>query len=293
MSEPMQFRAPTPLEYFATLVADDASLSLVEAAVAIAQSEFPELDTQTVLGEIDDLAERLKRRIPADAVPLQRLRWLNRFFFQELGFAGNVNDYYDPTNSYLHAVLRTRRGIPITLAVLYVEFATQIGLPAHGVSFPGHFLVKLRLKGGVQQGEVVIDPFTGQSLSRDELDELVAPYKRSHGLTGEFDVPLGLFLQSAPPRDVLARMLRNLKEIHRASADWARLVAVLDRMVVLLPQAWEERRDRGLALAELGQDAQALEDIGAYLANRPDAEDAPALAERAAELRRPGRRQLH
>ena len=293
MSEPMQFRAPTPLEYFATLVADDASLSLIEAAVAIAQMEFPDLDTQAVLADIDALADRLKRRIPADAVPLQRLRWLNRFFFQEVGFAGNVNDYYDPANSYLHTVLRTRRGIPITLAVLYVELATHIGLPAHGVSFPGHFLVKLRLQGGSQQGEVVIDPFTGQSLSREELDELVAPYKRSHGLTGDFDVPLGLFLQSAPPRDVLARMLRNLKEIHRAAGDWLRLVAVLDRMVVLLPQAWEERRDRGLALAELGQDAQALEDIGAYLAHCPDAEDASGLAERAAELRRPGRRQLH
>lgn len=293
MSEPMQFRAPTPLEYFATLVADDASLSLIEAAVAIAQVEFPDLDTQAVLGDIDALADRLKRRIPADAVPLQRLRWLNRFFFQEVGFAGNVNDYYDPANSYLHAVLRTRRGIPITLAVLYVELATHIGLPAHGVSFPGHFLVKLRLQGGSQQGEVVIDPFTGQSLSREELDELVAPYKRSHGLTGDFDVPLGLFLQSAPPRDVLARMLRNLKEIHRAAGDWLRLVAVLDRMVVLLPQAWEERRDRGLALAELGHDALALDDIGAYLSHRPDAEDAPGLAERAAELRRPGRRQLH
>ena len=293
MSEPMQFRAPTPLEYFATLVADDASLSLIEAAVAIAQVEFPDLDTQAVLGDIDALADRLKRRIPADAVPLQRLRWLNRFFFQEVGFAGNVNDYYDPDNSYLNAVLRTRRGIPITLAVLYVELATHIGLPAHGVSFPGHFLVKLRLQGGSQQGEVVIDPFTGQSLSREELDELVAPYKRSHGLTGDFDVPLGLFLQSAPPRDVLARMLRNLKEIHRAAGDWLRLVAVLDRMVVLLPQAWEERGDRGLALAELGHDALALDDIGAYLSHRPDAEDPPGLAERAAELRGPGPRQLH
>ena len=293
MSEPMQFRAPTPLEYFATLVADDASLSLIEAAVAIAQVEFPDLDTQAVLGDIDALADRLKRRIPADAVPLQRLRWLNRFFFQEVGFAGNVNDYYDPANSYLHAVLRTRRGIPITLAVLYVELATHIGLPAHGVSFPGHFLVKLRLQGGSQQGEVVIDPFTGQSLSREELDELVAPYKRSHGLTGDFAVPPGLSLQSAPPRAVLGRMLRNLKEIHRAAGDWLRLVAVLDRMVVLLPQAWEERRDRGLALAELGHDALALDDIGAYLTHRRQAEAPPGRAERAAELRRPGRRQLH
>ena len=114
----LPFAAPTALEYFATLVADDASLSLIEAAVAIAQDDYPELDTQAVLSEIDALAERLKRRFPADAVPVQRLRWLNRFFFQELGFCGNVNDYYDPGNSYLHTVLQSRRGIPITLAVL-------------------------------------------------------------------------------------------------------------------------------------------------------------------------------
>src|SRR6185436_14468066 len=118
-------------------------LSLIEAAASIAQDEYPGLDTQAVLAEIDALAQRLKRRIPADAVPVQRLRWLNRFFFQELGFAGNVNDYYDPDNSYLHRVLATRRGIPITLAVLYAELATQIGLTARGVSFPGHFLIKL------------------------------------------------------------------------------------------------------------------------------------------------------
>jgi regulator of sirC expression with transglutaminase-like and TPR domain len=199
MSEPLQFAAPTALEYFSSLVADDASLSLIEAAVSIAQDDYPDLDTQAVLADIDTLADRLRRRIPADAVPVQRLRWLNRYFFRELGFAGNVNDYYDPRNSYLHMVLSTRRGIPITLAVLYIELATQIGLTARGVSFPGHFLIKLRMHTGQQHGEVVIDPFTGHSLSREELDELLGPYKRSHGLMGEFDAPLGLFLQSAPP----------------------------------------------------------------------------------------------
>jgi regulator of sirC expression with transglutaminase-like and TPR domain len=232
MAGPLHFEAPSALDYFASLVADDASLSVVEAAAAIAQDEFPDLDTQSVLAEIDTLAVRLKQRIPADAVPLQRLRWLNRFFFQELGFAGNVNNYYDPANSYLHRVLNTRRGIPITLAVLYIELATQIGLTARGVSFPGHFLVKLKMP----QGEVVIDPFTGQSLSREELDELLLPYKRNRGLTGEFDAPLGLFLQAAQPRDVVARMLRNLKEIHRSAEDWLRLLAVLHRLVVLLPR---------------------------------------------------------
>ena len=289
MAGPLHFEAPSALDYFATLVADDASLPVVEAAVAIAQDEFPELDTQAVLAELDTLADKLRRRIPADAVPLQRLRWLNRFFFHELGFAGNVNDYYDPANSYLHRVLATRRGIPITLAVIYIELATQVGLNARGVSFPGHFLVKLKMP----QGEVVIDPFTGQSLSREELDELLAPYKRSRGLTGEFDAPLGLFLQSAPPRDVIARMLRNLKEIHRSAEDWPRLLAVLNRLVLLLPQAWEERRDRGLTYAELGLNSAAVGDLADYLEHARDAQDRQAISARLAELRRQGTPRLH
>ena len=262
---------------------------MLEAAILVAQDEHPALDAHGVLLQIDALAERLHRRIPLDAVPLQRLRFLNRYFFQELGFAGNVNDYYDARNSYLHEVLTTRRGIPITLALLYIEFAGHAGLSAQGVSFPGHFLVKLRMP----RGEVVIDPFTGHSLSRDDLEERLGPYRRQRGLVGDFEAPLGLFLQAAPPRDVLARLLRNLKEIHRTAEDFARLLAVQERLVILLPQAWEERRDRGLALAELGADEAAAADLAAYLEHCGDADDAPALRLRLAELRRAGTPRLH
>lgn len=282
----LHFEAPTALQYFATLVADDASLSPLEAAIAVAQDAYPQLDVQDTLAQIDELADRLRRRIPADAAPLQRLRQLNRYFFQELGFAGNVNDYYDARNSYLPDVLRTRRGIPITLALLYVELATQIGLQAAGVSFPGHFLVKLHMP----RGEVVIDPFSGHSLSREDLDERLLPYRRQRGLTGEFEAPLGLFLQAAPPRDVIARLLRNLKEIHRTAEDWASLLPVLERLVVLLPEGWEERRDRGLARAELGRFAEAAEDLGCYLDHCPAADDAESLRRRVAELRGAGPR---
>lgn len=284
-----QFQAMTPLEYFAMLVAEDESLSLLEAAVSIAQDDHPRLDTQAVLHQIDGMAQRLRQRIPADAGPRQRLRLLNQFFFRELGFAGNVNNYYDPGNSLLSTVLETRRGIPITLAVLYIELATQIGLTARGVSFPGHFLVKLKLS----EGEVVIDPFTGQSLSRERLDELLLPYRRSQGLVGDLDVPLNLFLQAAPARDVLARMLRNLKEIHRTANDLGRLLAVLNRLVVLLPEAWEERRDRGLVHAELGAADRAELDLAAYLAHSPDAPDREAIAERLLSLRQSGHGRLH
>jgi len=289
MSGSLQFEAPTALEYFATLVADDETLPVLEAAVAVAQDELPGLDVQGVLAQIDGLADRLRRRLPADAAPLHRLRLLNRYFFHELGFAGNVNDYYAPGNSYLPTVLETRRGIPLTLALLYVELATQAGLTAQGVSFPGHFLVKLRLP----RGEVVIDPFNGQSLSREDLDERLQPLRARHGLPGDDEVPLGLFLQAAPARDVLARMLRNLKEIHRSAEDWPRLLAVCDRLVVLLPQAWDERRDRGLTRAELGERSGAAEDLALYLQHLPDAEDAPALRERLEGLRGDTRGSLH
>lgn len=282
------FEPPTALSYFSALVADDASIPLTEAALAIAQVDESPLDAQSVLAEIDGLAARLSRRIPADAPSLHRLRLLNRYFFHELGFGGNLNNYYDPANSYLPQVLASRRGIPISLAVLYIELANQIGLPARGVSFPGHFLVKMRVQGGVQAGEVVIDPLNGHSLSREQLDEMLLPYKKSHGLIDDFDMPLGLFLQEAPARDVIARMLRNLKEIHRSDQDWPRLLAVMHRLVILLPEAVEERRDRGLAWAELGQFESAAQDLADYLASRPQAEDRQAIDQRLGELRAAG-----
>jgi regulator of sirC expression with transglutaminase-like and TPR domain len=283
----LPFQPPTALEYFASLVAEDDGLPLVEAAASIAQDEHPQFDPQGVLTQLDVLAEKLRRRIPADAVSVQRLRWLNRYFFQELGFGGNANNYYDPGNSYLHQVLESRRGIPISLALVYIELATQIGLSACGVSFPGHFLVKLRMP----QGEVIIDPFTGHSLSRDALEEMLGPYKRSG--PSRLDAPLGLFLQAAPAREVLARMLRNLKEIHRSAEDWSRLLAVTQRLVMLLPTALSERRDRGLAYAQTGRIGAAVTDLSAYLDGAPDAADREAVAARITALSRGRSPRLH
>lgn len=283
-TSPWPLAPPTVLGYFAALVAEDEGFALLEAAICVAQDDHPELDVQAVLAEIDGLAAKLKSRLPADASALRRLQSLNHYFFVELGFAGNVNNYYDRGNSYLHQVLATRRGIPITLALLYCELASQLGLTARGVSFPGHFLIKLRLP----QGEVVIDPFNGRSLSREELDERLGPYRARQGLAGDFEVPLGLFLQAAPARDVLARLLFNLKEIAHTAEDWPRLLAVQQRLVLLLPQDAEQLRDRGLTWAELGRPAEAADDLAAYLSARPDAGDAPALRERLTELQRGG-----
>ncbi|MBM3388611.1 MAG: tetratricopeptide repeat protein [Betaproteobacteria bacterium] len=273
------------LEYFRTLVADDEHFILLEAAASVAQDEDPAVDAMAVVAQVDDLAMRLARRLAPDAAAQQRLRLLNHYFFKELGFGGNVNDFYSPANSHLHQVLQTRRGIPITLALVYLEIARTVGLKVQGISFPGHFLVKCSLP----QGEVIIDPMTGRSLSRDELDERLLPYRQQRGLVGEYEVPLGLFLQAASPREILARMLRNLKEIHRAGEDWVRLKQVMDRLVLVVPEDWSERRDLALVYAELEQWAQAAEALARYLQECPQAEDAHALRDRLQELQRMAR----
>lgn len=282
MPSALDFLNPTPLGYFASLVKEDDGLPLLEAATSIAQDEYPDLDVQEVLGDVDQLLARLKRRCADHVDPLQRLRTLNQFFFRDLGFGGNVNDYYDPDNSHINVLLRTRRGIPITLAVIWLELAQGLGLKAKGVGFPGHFMVKVNLPNG----QVVIDPFTGQSLSREELSERLEPFKRRSGLVDDFDVPAGLYLQSTPPRDILARMLRNLKEIHRTQEDWLRLIAVQDRLLTLLPDAWLEYRDRGLAWAEMGDAPLAVADLEVYIAQAEDALDREAMQRRVSELRR-------
>jgi regulator of sirC expression with transglutaminase-like and TPR domain len=210
---------------------------------------------------------------------VQKLRMLNHFFYHELGFAGNVNDYYDPDNSYLHRVISTRRGIPISLAVVYMELAQQIGLNVKGISFPGHFLMKL----SVQSGDIVLDPFNGVSLSREELEERLEPYFEQQGYPSE--IPLGSYLQAAPPRDILVRMLRNLKALFVEHMRWQRVLGVQQRLVILLPDDVTERRDRGLAYANLECPQAALRDLEAYLAERPHAADAESIRRRLPELR--------
>ena len=282
MPSALDFLNPTPLGYFASLVKDDEGFPLLEAAAAIAQDEYPELDVQEVLGDVDQLMARLRRRCVDHEDPLPLLRILNQFFFQDLGFGGNVNNYYDPDNSHINVLLRTRRGIPITLAVIWLELAQGLGLKAKGVGFPGHFMVKVNLP----DGQVVIDPFTGQSLGREDLSERLEPYKKRNGLVDDFDVPVGLYLQASPSRDIIARILRNLKEIHRTQEDWLRLIAVQDRLLILLPDAWMEYRDRGLAWAELGDAHLAVKDLEIYIAQTEDALDRDAMQRRVSELRR-------
>jgi regulator of sirC expression with transglutaminase-like and TPR domain len=289
MSEYLRLKVPTPLEYFSSLVAEDGGLNLLEAAVSIAQDEFPVLDVEAVLSEVEAMAQRLRQRLPADASARHKLQALTRYFHQELGFAGNVNNYYESGNSFVHHVLATRRGIPITLAVIFLELATHLGLRAQGLAFPGHFLIKVSMGNG----EVVLDPFTGQSLSRERLDEYLQIFRQGASLKGAVDLPVELFMQAAPPRDILVRMLRNLKEIYRAAEDWPRLLAVQQRLVVLLPRDAAERRDRGLVLEAMGQWRAAAEDLAFYVEQSPQAADGQDLLQRISQIRQRSNPPLH
>lgn len=229
---------PSALDYFTTLVQSDDEFPLLETAISLAQDEFPTLDIQQVLDEVDVMCAKLRRRILTHASPLDTLRELNHFFYEELRFAGNVNHYDDPNNSYLNMVLERRRGIPISLAVLWLELGQSVGLRVHGVSFPGHFLVKLDLTYP-QEGHVVLDPFSGESLSRDDLAERLIPWLlgakpgRPQAISDE---ALSYHLEPASARDIIARMLRNLQEIYRRQGDSERLQKVQARLGVLLPE---------------------------------------------------------
>ncbi len=267
------------LDYFLSLVAQDDSILLFEAALSLGQDDEPELDLTAVQMEIDTLALTLQKRLPADASHVQKLRLLNHFFYQELGFCGNANDYYHPDNSYLHRVISTRRGIPISLAMVYIELAHQIGLQVRGISFPGHFLMKL----AVQSGDIILDPFNGSSLSREELEARLELYLPAIGSSGE--TLLANYLQPATAREILVRMLRNLKMVFLERQAWRRLLGVQERLVILLPDDITEKRDRGLAYAHLECPQAALQDLEDYLAQRPDAMDADILRARLPQLR--------
>lgn len=192
------YEPTTALGYFRMLVDGTETIPLFEAAASIAQDAYPAHDLQATMAAFDRLADRIAHECNGASTETARLERTLRFFFGQQGFAGNVEAYYDADNSYLHRVLETRRGIPISLAVLFRELAAHVGLDADGVSAPGHFLVRVNLHDGI----VVIDPFAGTSLGVDELARRAAPQTVER------------MLRPASARQILMRMLGNLRAIH-------------------------------------------------------------------------------
>jgi len=203
---------------------------------------------------------------------------LNRFVFEENGFTGNSADYYDARNSFLNEVLDRKRGIPITLAIVYIEIGRRIGLPLQGISFPGHFLVKCPLR----EGAVILDPYArGMSLGLDELRKRV---KALGSGTEPPDPVIANMLAAAGNKEILARMLRNLKAIYTHHKDWIKALSAADRIITIMPLCAEEYRDRGTIYVNLECFRAALFDLQAYLQMLPAAKDADTVREQVVEL---------
>lgn len=257
----------------------DEDVSLAEGALWIAAQEYPDLAVDDYVAQLHDMAAKLRSRLRADVATAEKLLALNHYLFDELGFSANTEDYYDPRNSFLNEVLERRVGIPITLGLVYIEIGRRIGLGLHGVSFPGHFLVKCALRDGV----VVLDPYSrGRSLGVDELQQRL----RDAGSAGDVDEAiLSHLLSAATNKEVLARMLRNLKGIYAERDDWLRALSSSERLIALMPDdAGEEYRDRGGIYLKLECFRAALGDFGTYLRQCPGASDADAVREQIAGL---------
>jgi regulator of sirC expression with transglutaminase-like and TPR domain len=272
------------LEAFAEVLArDDVRIDLAHACLMIAQDAYPKLDVERYLGEIERMAMRLRGRTPQALSPEERVAALNEFLFDELGFSGNTEAYYDPRNSYLNEVIDRRTGIPISLSILYMSVGRRVGLPLEGVSFPGHFLVRLRLRNGV----LILDPFAGgapQSAAelRERLQRVIPPGALDRVAAGE--LPLDQFLEPATNRQILARVLRNLKAIYRDTDKPQDELDVLNRMVLVAPESSAELRDRGIVYQRLECYRAALKDLTDYVEREPNAADFEDVRVRMMEL---------
>ncbi len=251
---------------FAALLGRDP-VPLDEAALAIAQEEYPGLDVEEYLVRLDRFGERVRTYAPGPPRPASILNAVRRVLHEEEGLRGNEQEYYDPRNSFLNDVLDRKLGIPISLCVIWIEVARRARLPLQGVGFPGHFLAKYAGPGGAA---VFVDAFNGGEMLSAE--ECVARYRARTG-GRELD---RRYLAGIGPRQILARMLQNLKRIYVERHDDVRAYAVLDRILVLSPGQIEAVRDRGLVAARLGGGPAAARDLEAYLAragSAPDADD--------------------
>jgi regulator of sirC expression with transglutaminase-like and TPR domain len=272
------------LDRFAEMLSrEDGKIELASACLQIAEDAYPGLDVGGYVGEIERFAKRLRARLALDAVPEDRVIALNEFLFDDLGFSGNTDHYYDPRNSYLNEVLDRRTGIPITLSVLYMEIGRRIDLPLEGVSFPGHFLVRLPLRGGT----LVLDPFSGgvpqsEAELRERLKRVIP--RDAAGGVPLAELPLDQFLEPASNRQILARVLRNLKGVYREKDNPERLLEVLNRMIIVAPESAAELRDRGLVYRRLECWRPALKDLSDYLEREPDAADADEVRVKMVEL---------
>lgn len=242
----------------------DDQIDLAEAALLIACEEYPRLDIDCYVQRLDVMARSLEARLPRGADPACTARAINAYLFDELGFSGNSEAYYDPRNSFLNDVIDRRLGIPITLSTLYMEVARRVGFAVEGIGLPGHFMLRHNANGS----SFYIDAFNaGTFLSAEDCRERVS---RMYGDALTFQDE---FLEPVSKRKVLARMLHNLKGAYISMEDYEKALAATDRILLLDPEALCELRDRGLLYFRLECFQSALADLSAYLERKPHAED--------------------
>jgi regulator of sirC expression with transglutaminase-like and TPR domain len=278
----MQHTHPARTRLRALIRQPEARLNLAEAALCIAWEDQRDGRPEESLHELDALAEQARLRVAGLAQPRELVVALNSYLFGERGFQGNTQQYNDPANSFLDRVLETHTGIPITLSVVYLEVGWRLGLPVAGVALPGHFLVRF----GAGADAIFIDPFNrGRLWSHEECETQIATFYGS--VTQEM---IAQIMEPPSRRAILARILRNLKNIYAEREDVPAVLAATERIFMLEPDNPQELRDCGLLRARLGQLHRALEDLDLYARMAPHAPDLPrikqqarALAARAAE----------
>jgi regulator of sirC expression with transglutaminase-like and TPR domain len=238
----------------------DSAVDLARASLLIACEEYPDLDVRAYLGKLDRMGAAVRAQVRPGGPPAAAVAALNTYLFEEEGFRGNTDSYYDPRNSFLNDVIDRRVGIPITLSTVYMEVGRRAGLRVEGVGLPGHFIVKLR----APEVEWLIDPFhEGALLSEGDCQDRL---DRIFGGRVRLDARL---VAACGPKQILARMLRNLKIIYGKQEDWTRALRVLDLLLRLDPGSAEDLRDRGIAYASLDCYGLAVRDLEAYLARAP------------------------
>ncbi len=246
----------------------DEGIDLALGALYIAGEEYPGLDVDHYMDRITALAWVVEsRRRPGDD-PFDTIARINDVLFEKEGFSGNEKDYYDPRNSFLNEVLDRKKGIPITLSVIYLEVARLLGLPFSGVGLPGHFIVKCE----VRDADIFVDPFhRGLLLTAQDCRELV---RQQSGGRMAFREE---FLRPVPPRQVLVRMLTNLRLIYMRRGELPRAISAADRIVAVDPASEQHLLDRATVYYHAGRYLNAIKDLEEYLRRRPDAPDAEAI----------------
>lgn len=253
---------------------------LAEGALVVAAEARPDLDIRRALDRLAELVDRTQPLFEAAPTPSRAVSVLNHALFELEGFRGNQAQYDDPRNSFLDVVLATRRGLPITLSVVYVEVARRLGLEAYGIGFPGHFLAKVVGVDDHPTREIIVDPFFTRILTPDDCAE------RLRAASGA-DVTLDRsWLRPATAREIYVRMLNNLKLIYLRQGEGIAALGCFDRILVLAPEAAFEVRDRGVLLERLECTLAAIEDYTRFLELAPHHESAPAIRRRRDALTR-------